>query len=61
MLENPIVYMGVAFTAEERKSLGLEGLLPGAIETLDTQVERFLGHIRAKPAPLKRFIYLQKL
>ena len=60
-LENPIVNKGTAFTADERKSLGLEGLLPAAVETLDTQVERVLGHLGAKPDALEQYIYLQDL
>lgn len=60
-LENPIVNKGTAFTADERKSLGLEGLLPAAVETLDTQVERVLGHLTAKPDALEQYIYLQDL
>ncbi|MBD8737169.1 NAD-dependent malic enzyme [Sphingomonas sp. CFBP 13706] len=60
-LENPIVNKGTAFTADERKSLGLEGLLPAAVETLDTQVERVLGHLGAKPDALEQYIYLQGL
>lgn len=51
-LENPIFNKGTAFTIDERKSLGLEGLLPAAIETLDTQVERALGYLSAKPDAL---------
>lgn len=60
-LENPIVNKGTAFTADERQSLGLEGLLPAAIETLDTQVERVLGHLAAKPDALEQYVYLQDL
>ncbi|KQQ20455.1 NAD-dependent malic enzyme [Methylobacterium sp. Leaf123] len=52
---------GTAFTQEERESLGLEGLLPTAVETLDRQVERALGHLSAKPSDIERFIYLQEL
>ncbi|MEG3178845.1 NAD-dependent malic enzyme [Sphingomonas sp. RB3P16] len=58
-LENPILDKGTAFTTDERTSLGLEGLLPAAIETLDTQVERVLGHLSAKPDALEQYIYLQ--
>ena len=60
-LENPIVNKGTAFSAEERKSFGLEGLMPAAIETLNTQVERVLGHLGAKPDALEQYIYLQDL
>jgi len=55
------MHKGTAFTQEERASLGLEGLLPTAVETLDRQVERVLGHLGAKPNDIERFIYLQEL
>ena len=32
---------GTAFTQEERSALGLDGLLPQAVETLDRQFEPF--------------------
>lgn len=55
------VRKGTALTIEERRDLGLEGLLPTAVETLDRQVERVLGHLEAKPNDIERFIYLQEL
>lgn len=58
---NTSMHKGTAFTQEERASLGLEGLLPTAVETLDRQVERVLGHLGAKPNDIERFIYLQEL
>lgn len=61
ILEDAITNKGTAFTAEERQDLHLEGLLPAAIETLQTQVERVLGHLDAKPDALEQYIYLQDL
>lgn len=58
LLEDPTCSKGTAFTLEERRRYGLEGLLPPAVETLDTQVERVLGHLQAKPSDLERYIYL---
>jgi malate dehydrogenase (oxaloacetate-decarboxylating)(NADP+) len=49
---------GTAFTLQERRELGLEGLLPHAVETLDRQLERVLEHLEAKPSDLERYIYL---
>jgi malate dehydrogenase (oxaloacetate-decarboxylating)(NADP+) len=43
---------------EERRKFGLEGLLPHAVENLDQQVERVMGHLDAKPNDLERYIYL---
>ena len=61
LLDDPIRNKGTAFTADERRDRGLEGLLPAAVETLDRQVERVLGHLDAKPTDLERYIYLQGL
>ncbi|MDF2604149.1 NAD-dependent malic enzyme [Sphingomonas sp.] len=58
ILDNPVLNKGTAFTEQERQEYGLEGLLPPSVETLDTQVERALGHLDAKPDDLERYVYL---
>ena len=45
ILDGPRTDKGTAFTTEERERLGLLGLLPHAVETLDHQAERILGHL----------------
>ena len=60
-MDDPIRNKGLAFTHEERRSHGLEGLLPQAVEDLPTQVERVLSHLDAKPSDLEQYIYLQEL
>lgn len=40
VLSNPFLNKGTAFTKEEREDLGLEGLLPPQVITLDEQVSR---------------------
>lgn len=40
VLSNPFLNKGTAFTKEERENLGLEGLLPPQVLTLDEQVNR---------------------
>jgi malate dehydrogenase (oxaloacetate-decarboxylating)(NADP+) len=49
---------GTAFTEKERREFGLEGLLPRAVDSLDRQVERVMGHLDAKPNDLERYVYL---
>jgi transposase len=58
LLNDPARNKGTAFTAEERRKYGLEGLLPHAVENLDRQVERVMEHLDAKPNDLERYIYL---
>ena len=58
LLDNPTLNKDTAFTPEERRAHGLEGLLPPAVETLDRQLERVLQHLDAKPTDLERYIYL---
>src|SRR5260370_39236037 len=61
LLNAPVRNKGTAFTPDERKRLGLEGLLPAPTDTLDRQVERVLGHLDGKPHDLERYIYLVAL
>jgi malate dehydrogenase (oxaloacetate-decarboxylating)(NADP+) len=58
LLDDPIRNKGTAFTSEERRQYGLEGLLPHSVENLDRQVERVMEHLGAKPTDLERYIYL---
>src|SRR6201984_78405 len=58
VLNNPNLNKGTAFNPKEREDLGLVGLLPDGIETLDRQVERMLGHLAQKATDLERYIYL---
>src|ERR1700686_4901988 len=52
---------GTAFTEEERSELGLHGLLPPYIESLDEQVVRAYGAYKRKDDDLERHIYLRAL
>jgi malate dehydrogenase (oxaloacetate-decarboxylating)(NADP+) len=58
LLNDPARNKGTAFTEEERRRYGLEGLLPASAESLDRQAERVLGHLDAKPTDLERYVYL---
>src|SRR5229473_430482 len=50
-----------AFTEAERTSLGLEGLLPPSVETIDTQQQRVLRQLGHKTTDIERYIYLMQL
>ncbi len=61
VIEDPRTNKGTAFTREERDRLGLTGLLPHAVETLDRQAERVIGHLDQKSSDLERYVYLTGL
>ena len=61
VLDSPTLNKGTAFTKEERSALGLDGLLPPQIETLDQQVMRAWEAYQRKTDDLERHIYLRAL
>jgi malate dehydrogenase (oxaloacetate-decarboxylating)(NADP+) len=61
LLSNPQLNKGTAFTEEERDALGLHGLLPPRVFTLDEQVKRALINVRGKSTDLERYVYLSSL
>src|ERR1044071_4829041 len=61
VLNSPLLNKGTAFTAEERKALGLTGLLPPDISTLGTQVKRAYLQYERLPDALSKNIYLTAL
>lgn len=61
LLTNPLFNKGTAFTERERDALGLRGLLPPRVFTLEEQVERSLNAVRRKPDALEKYIYLVNL
>jgi len=61
LLNSQTLNKGTAFTDEERARLGLHGLLPPQVETLDEQVIRAYGAYKRKDDDLERHIYLRAL
>lgn len=61
LLQHPRFNRGMAFTEAERDALGLRGLLPPRVVTLEEQVERSLKHLERKVTPLEKYIYLTGL
>jgi len=61
VLRDPLTNKGTAFTAAERESLGLDGLVPPAISTIDQQLARVYENFHAKRTPLGRYIHLASL
>src|SRR3979409_897873 len=48
LLNDSVGNKGTAFTVQERHELGLEGLLPPSVDSLDRQLERVMRHLDAK-------------
>jgi malic enzyme len=61
LLDNPSTNKGLAYTREERRALGLEGLLPHQVLELEQQVELEVEHLRAKSSDLEKYIGLAGL
>lgn len=61
VLCSPLLNKGTAFTAEERKALGLTGLLPPDISSLEAQVKRAYIQYERLPDALSKNIYLTAL
>jgi malate dehydrogenase (oxaloacetate-decarboxylating) len=61
VLRNPMLNRGTAFTRAEREALGLEGLLPSAVSSIDGQVRRTYEQYRGRPDALAKHVYLASL
>jgi malate dehydrogenase (oxaloacetate-decarboxylating) len=61
VLSSPTINRGTAFTAEERRKLGLVGLLPTGVTTLDGQLRRSYGQYSRQSTNLGKWVYLANL
>ncbi len=61
LLRHPMYTKSSAFSQEERKVFGLEGLLPSAVSTMEQQEERAYANIMRKTDPLEKYIGLSAL
>ncbi|HEU4673688.1 MAG TPA: NAD-dependent malic enzyme, partial [Candidatus Limnocylindrales bacterium] len=61
ILSDRVLNKDTAFTEAERVALGLRGLLPARVTTIDEQVALELEHVRRKPDDLERYIGLAAL
>lgn len=58
LLRDPRLNRGTAFTAQERANLGLEGLLPAAVSSLEDQALRSYAQFRTQSGDLARNTFL---
>lgn len=61
LLRDPRNNKGTAFSLEERKKYGLQGILPDAIETLETQIMRVNEQLENIETPINKYVYLSSL
>jgi malate dehydrogenase (oxaloacetate-decarboxylating) len=61
LLENPLLNKGSAFSAHERRDLGLLGILPPHVASMDEQLERTYENYSRKNTDLERYIFLASL
>src|SRR6056297_3975629 len=61
ILADRYVNKGTAFTTQERRRLGLDGLLPPVVEDLETQLQRVDVEYRSKATDLGRHVFLRAL
>ena len=61
LLNSPLLNKGTAFTDDERTALGLHGLLPPIVETLEQQCARAYEAYQRKQDDLERHIFLRAL
>jgi malate dehydrogenase (oxaloacetate-decarboxylating) len=61
VLATPAINRGTAFTREQRSELGLTGLLPSGVSTLDRQLRRTYAQFTAQGSDLAKWVYLTNL
>jgi len=61
LLNHPMYNRATAFTRDERRVLGLSGLLPDVVSSMEQQARRAYGNIARKSDPLERYIGLAAL
>ncbi len=61
LLRDPLLNKGTAFTEQERDALGLRGLLPAHVQSMEMQAARVLTNLRSLPNDLEKYVALNAL
>ena len=61
ILNNPFLNKGTAFTLEERKELGLIGLLPPYVQTIEEQAAQTYEQMQTKANDLEKRLFLMEI
>lgn len=61
ILNNPFINKGTAFTLEERKELGLIGLLPPYVQTIEEQAAQTYAQMQTKVNDLEKRLFLMEI
>ena len=61
ILNNPFLNKGTAFTMEERSKLGLIGLLPPYVQTIEEQAQQTYAQMQSKTTNLEKRLFLMQI
>ena len=61
LLRDPLLNKGTAFTEQERDTLGLRGLLPAHVLSMEAQAKRVMTNLRRLPNDLEKYVALNAL
>ena len=61
ILNNPFLNKGTAFTLEERKELGLIGILPPYVQTIEEQAAQTYAQMQTKVNDLEKRLFLMEI
>ncbi len=61
LLRDPLLNKGTAFTEQERDALGLRGLLPAHVLSMEAQAKRVMTNLRKLPDDLEKYVALNGL
>ena len=60
-MRDPLLNKGTAFTEQERDTLGLRGLLPAHVLSMEAQAKRVMTNLRRLPNDLEKYVALNAL